>query len=61
MPRPQRARIFWTLAGIFVLLGALFGLAFWGLRGQTHRMANDACLDQGGTWDSARGLCVHNR
>lgn len=53
--------MWWTLIGVFALLGAIFALAFWGLTRQTHRMAGDACVESGGTWDPTRGVCAHNR
>jgi hypothetical protein len=59
--RPRSPRVWWTLIGVFALLGAIFALAFWGLTRQTHRRAGDACVESGGTWDPTRGVCAHNR
>jgi|GEM_PF-6063811 len=59
--KPKSARVWWVLTGIFAVLGALFALASWGLYRQTHRLASDACAEQGGSWDVVQKLCIHNR
>lgn len=59
--RPKSVRVWWALVGVFAALALIFALAFWGLSRQTHRMAGDACVEGGGTWDPTRGVCAHYR